>query len=370
MPEPLLASLQIMGGLVLLVFAGEILVRGASSMAQLFRMSPLMIGLTVVSFGTSAPELAVSLKAIYSNSDALAVGNVVGSNIFNILFVLGGSALIVPLLVDSQLIRRDVPIMIVASLLLMYFANDGRLTRIEGGILFLMLVVYLAWCFFQSKKEPQSVQDEFSGNWPGDLFSWKKFLVSAGLVIAGIGLLALGANLLIRGAVWTAISLGVSELVVGLTVIAIGTSLPEAVTSLVAAYRGERDIAVGNVVGSNIFNILAVLGLSGLLAPRSIPIPIEAIGFDIPVMVAVAFACFPIFATGNLIRRWEGGLFFFYLFLYLAFVVLNAIDSDHLDKLVMVTYVFIIPLTAITIAVSCYQSITHRKRGDSEERSE
>lgn len=366
MHEPLLASIQIIGGLVLLVFAGEILVRGASSMAQLFRMSPLLIGLTVVSFGTSAPELAVSLKAIYSNSDALAVGNVVGSNIFNVLFVLGGSALIVPLLVDNQLIRRDVPLMIVASLLLMYFANDGLLTRFEGGVLFSMLILYLTWCIFHSRNESIRVQSEFSENWPEKKFSWKNLFVSGTMVVAGIGLLALGANLLILGAVWTAASLGVSELVIGLTVIAIGTSLPEAVTSLVAAYRGERDIAVGNVVGSNLFNILAVLGLSGLLAPRSIPIPIEAIAFDIPVMVAVAFACFPIFATGNLIRRWEGGLFFFYLILYLAFVVLDAVGSNHLDKLAMVTYVFIIPLTVITIAVSCWQSIAGRKANRSQ----
>jgi len=357
-----LATIQILGGLGLLVIGGEVLVRGASGLAQLMKMSPLLIGLTVVSFGTSAPELAVSIKAIYNNSDALAVGNVVGSNIFNVLFVLGGSALIVPLLVDSQLVRRDVPLMIIASMMLMFFTRNGELTRLESVALFGFLIGYLALAFYQARSEKKS--PEMGGNISDSSAKSQSKLPSISwnliLVIVGIALLAGGANLLIRGASWTATSLGVSELVIGLTVVAIGTSLPEAVTSLVAAFRGEREIAVGNVVGSNLFNISAVLGLAGILSPRPIPIPLDANSFDIPVMVVVAFACFPIFASGNVIRRWEGGLFLFYLVLYLGFVVLNAINSDHIDKLATVTYVFIIPLTVITVAVSCYQSIANR----------
>jgi cation:H+ antiporter len=357
-----LATIQILAGLGLLIVGGEVLVRGASEMAKFFRMSPLLIGLTVVSFGTSAPELAVSLKAVYSNSDALAVGNVVGSNIFNILFVLGGSALIVPLLVNSQLVRRDVPLMIIASMMLMFFARNGELNRWESLLLFGFLIGYLALAFYQSRTEnalasisppAEGATDLAQSGSPGLVWHLLQ-------VVGGVALLAIGANLLIRGASWTAASLGVSELVIGLTVVAIGTSLPEAITSLVAAFRGEREIAVGNVVGSNLFNISAVLGLSGILSPRSIPIPLDAISFDIPVMVVVAFACFPIFASGNIIRRWEGALFMCYLVLYLAFVVLIATDSHHIDKLTTVTYVFVIPLTVLTLAVSCYQSICNR----------
>lgn len=356
-----IATIQILGGLGLLVMGGEILVRGASALAQFFRMSPLLIGLTVVSFGTSAPELAVSLKAVYSNNDALAVGNVVGSNIFNILFVLGGSALVVPLLVNSQLVRRDVPLMIISSMMLMLFTLNGELNRWESLLLFLFLIGYLVLAFYQSRTEkaltasPASMTDIPAATHA----RYARLFWNLLQVVGGVALMAIGANLLIRGASWTAASLGVSELVIGLTVVAIGTSLPEAITSLVAAFRGEREIAVGNVVGSNLFNISAVLGLCGILSPRSIPIPLDAIAFDIPIMVVVAFACFPIFADGNIIRRWEGALFLAYLVLYLTFVVLIATGSSHLDKLTTVTYVFIIPLTVLTVAVSCYRSFTN-----------
>ena len=355
-----LASIQIFGGLVGLVIGGELLVRGASRLARAFRISPLLIGLTVVSFGTSAPELAVSLQAIYSDSDSVAVGNVIGSNIFNVLFVLGGSALIVPLLVSSQLVRRDVPLMIAASVLMWYFCADGSLERWEGGGLFVILLGYLYWSFRESNRESEQVKHEFEQGGGASSNVKSSLIFDLIYIVAGLAALAIGAQQLVQGASSIALSWGIDELVIGLTVVAIGTSLPEAVTSLVAAIRGEREIAVGNVVGSNLFNILAVLGISGLLAPRAIPVPVEAIWFDIPIMVVVAFACYPIFATGNLIRRWEGALFLLYLTLYLAMLVLDAIDSSYLVSLKLLATLLFVPLTIITIGVSVWQSIRAR----------
>ncbi|MCA9212122.1 MAG: calcium/sodium antiporter [Planctomycetales bacterium] len=356
MNELLWAWVKIGGGLVILVGGGESLVRGASGLAAAVRISPLVIGLTVVAFGTSAPELAVSVQAAQTGSGDLAMGNVVGSNIFNVLFILGLSALIAPLVVSSQLIRRDVPVMIVASLLTLGFGWNGTINRWEGLGLFAGVVAYTWWCIRQSRKETREVQAEFAQEWPQT--DRHAIGVDLALIVTGLCLLGIGSRLLVDGSVSAAESLGVSKLVIGLTIVAMGTSLPEVVTSIVAALRGERDIAVGNVVGSNIFNILCVLGLSSAIAPSGVAISTAALAFDIPVMIAVAVACLPIFFSGRVIARWEGALFFFYYVVYTVYLVSHAVGNDAVGNALRdAMIVFVIPLTTVTVGISVWRCI-------------
>ncbi|HUG68786.1 MAG TPA: calcium/sodium antiporter, partial [Pirellulaceae bacterium] len=360
MSETLLDAATIVAGLVVLVVGGELLVRGAVALAASMRISSVVIGLTVVAFGTSSPELAVNLQAAYAGNADVGVGNVVGSNIFNVLFILGISALVAPLLVHSQLIRRDVPLMILASVLLLALSLDGEVSRLDGSVLFVGLVVYVGWCILQSRRETPTVQSEFAKEFGPVTSGAKLVLVQIGLIGGGLVMLSLGSHWLVLGAVSVATRLGVSELIIGLTIVAVGTSLPEVVTSVVAAWRGERDIAVGNVVGSNLFNILCVLGLSSIFAPDGIAISPAALRFDIPVMIAVAVACLPIFFTGNVIARWEGALFFFYYLVYTAYLVLNATDHALGNTLRDVMIMFVIPLTTITLAVTTWRSFRQK----------
>jgi cation:H+ antiporter len=292
--------------------------------------------------------MAVSVKSAWAGQPDLALGNVVGSNIFNVLFILGASAIITPLVVSSQLIRLDVPIMIGASLLTLLLAGDGSVGRLDGAILFALAVAYTVFQIRQSRKESAAVREEY-----GREFGPSRSATAANLafIAAGLVLLVLGSRWLVNGAVAFAQALGVSELVIGLTIVAAGTSLPEVATSILAAFRGERDIAVGNVVGSNLFNLLAVLGLAGLVAPGGLPAPAALLRFDLPVMVTVALACLPIFASGAMIARWEGALFLFYYAAYTAYLVLAAQQHDALPAFSALMEAFVLPLTAITLAV-------------------
>jgi cation:H+ antiporter len=342
----------LVAGLGLLVLGAEWLVKGASRLAAALGISPLVIGLTVVAYGTSSPEVAVSVKSALAGQPDLAVGNVVGSSIFNVLFVLGASAAIAPLLVSSRLVRLDVPIMIGTAFLTLLLAADGSIGRLDAALLFAGAVGYTAFQIRQSRKEPAAVQEEYGKEY-GKEYGQRRTGTAANvvLVVAGLALLVLGSRWLVNGAVAFAQALGVSELVIGLTIVAAGTSLPEVATSLLAAIRGERDIAVGNVVGSNIFNVLAVLGLSGLVAPAGLPVSRALVTFDAPVMVAVAVACLPIFASGARIARWEGALFLFYYAAYTAYLVLAAQQHDALPAFSAVMEAFVLPLTAVTLAV-------------------
>ncbi len=312
-------------GLILLVGGAELLVRGASRLAVAAGVSPLVIGLTVVAYGTSAPEMAVSANAALSGQADLSVGNVVGSNIFNTLFILGISAAIAPLAVSQQLIRRDVPLMIGVSGLFAALALDLRLGRVEGAILLAGAISYTWWSIRQSRREGEPVRQEYAEAFgkPGPVRR-HPWLLHAGCILAGLGALVLGSHWLVEGAVILARYLGVSELVIGLTIVAAGTSLPEVATSVVASLRGERDIAVGNVVGSNLFNILAVLGLAGVLAPGGLAISPAALRLDIPVMLATAVLCLPIFLTGYVISRREGLLLLASYLVYTACLVLSS----------------------------------------------
>ena len=339
-------------GLVALVAGAEALVRGASRMALSFGLSPLVVGLTIVAFGTSAPELAVSLGASLDGKPDLAIGNVIGSNIANTLLILGVSAIIVPLSVAGQIIRQEVPILIAVTLLLLGFAYNGVITRAEAAVLLCLMLAYTTFLVVQSRRASTQTKAEFEGEMPPDSGWDRHWSVQLALVAGGLGLLVLGADWLVSAAVEVARALGVSDLVIGLTVVAIGTSMPEIATSILAALRGERDIAVGNVVGSNLFNILGCLGLAGVGSSAGLPVPQAALSFDLWVLLAVSFACLPVFLTGREIARWEGFVFLGYYLAYTAFLILKAQEHAALPLFSSAMLGFVIPLTALTLGVS------------------
>jgi cation:H+ antiporter len=346
--------LTFIAGLIALVVGADLLVRGASKLALSFGISPLVVGLTIVAFGTSAPEVAVSVGAVLDGKTDIAMGNVVGSNIFNVLFILGVSALIIPLVVNVQLIRQEVPIMIGASLLLLALSLDGKLSAVDGGMLFGLLVAYTVFLILQSRKETKAANDEYAAEvQPAAPGSWDSNLwVQMVLIVAGLGFLVLGSEWLVSASITFAKALGVSDLVIGLTIVAAGTSMPEVATSIMAAIKGERDIAVGNVVGSNTFNILGCLGLSGLVAGDvGLVVATSLLNFDIWVMLAVALACLPIFTTGREIARWEGAVFVAYYAAYVAYLILAAQQHDALGTFSSVMMGFVIPLTVVTLVV-------------------
>jgi len=345
-------------GLILLVFGADFLVKGAASLAKSLGVSSLVIGLTIVAFGTSAPELTVSLMSSLNGESDLAFGNVVGSNIFNILFILGVSALIVPLTVHRQIIRIETPLMIAAAFAVWLISSDGILERWEGILLFVGFVAYTVGQIYFSRKQKQSAPaDSVVGEFSSDSKSRPKQITF--IVLGLVGLVA-GSKLFVDGAVALATRMGVSELVIGLTIVAAGTSLPEVATSVMAAIRKERDIAVGNVVGSNIFNILAVLGMSASVSPNEIVIPESALSFDVPIMVAVSLACLPIFFTEYRIGRWEGLLFLGSYFIYTATLVLKAQGHALLPFMTETTTYFLIPLAVLIIAASTLKF--HKRR--------
>lgn len=354
----MLTTILFVVGLGLLVVGAEWLVKGASKLASAAGISPLVIGLTVVAFGTSAPELAVSVNAAWNGQADIAMGNVLGSNICNVLLILGLSALITPLVVTHQLIRLDVPLMIGASVVLYGLAFNGQLTRWEGLLLFMGSLAYTLFAIIKSRSEnaeTQSVQDS-KAMLSLPYSRGKQLAYNLLLIVVGLGMLVVGARWLVSGAVAAARWLGVSELIIGLTVIAVGTSLPEIATSVIASLRGERDIAVGNVVGSNLFNILLVLGLTTLVAPAGMAVAPAVLRFDMLVMIAASVACLPIFFTGHCIARWEGGLFVGYYMLYLLYLGLEATGHPALAPFTIALLGFVLPLTAITLMVSLWRS--------------
>ncbi len=296
--------LFIVSGLVLLAVGAEGLVRGASSLARAAGVSPLVIGLTVVAVGTSLPELMVSVGAAVRGNGAMALGNVVGSNISNVALILGAAAMLNPMRVHAQVVRIDAPILLAASLVLGGMLVDGRLSRLDGSLLAGGILAYTWFSIHAARSEPDSIQQEYDRGIPNRHRLW----VDLALLVGGIGALGFGADLLVDGAVIIATAVGVSQVVVGLTVVAIGTSLPEMATSVTAAYRGEGDIAVGNAVGSSIFNILAILGVTVLVRP----LPTDALrAVDLAVMIGLAVALLPMMRSGFTLSRWEGGVLLF-----------------------------------------------------------
>ena len=341
-------------GLALLIAGGEALVRGASTLAAKVGISPLVIGLVVVSAATSAPELAVTVGAVLEGEPGLAIGNVIGSNIANILLILGVSAVLSPLVIQRQVVRFDIPVMLGISVMLVVVSLDGVLSLIDGILLLGGLILHAVLSIIVGRRESKD-----AAYTPAEmpLNSEPVPLWLAGLLVAlGVGLLVFGAQTLVAGAVNIALDLGVSSLVVGLTVVAIGTSLPELATSIVALRRGERDMAVGNIVGSNIFNIGLVLGLPAILFAEGIPLPDAAIALDLPLMLAAALALLPIAFTGFIIARWEGSLFVGLYVAYLLYVVLASTEHDAASGFTSIMLWFVLPLVAITlIAVTAYE---------------
>jgi len=349
-------------GLVVLTAGAEVLVRGAVGLAAAARISPLVIGLTVVAFGTSAPELVVSVRATLTGQPEIAVGNVVGSNIFNVLVILGLAALIVPLRVDQQLVRLDVPLLIVVSLVVFAMCLGGRLDQFEGGILAAALVAYTVWLVRKSRRENSAAvlgeyATEFAEQTPS---TPRRTLVFLTLVAAGLVMLVLGADLFVDAAITVARGWGLSEMVIGLTLVAAGTSLPEVATSLVAACKGERDIAVGNVVGSNLFNLMGVLGLAGLITPGGIPIGAEAVAQDLPVMVLVAVACLPVFLIGHAIERWEGVVLLAFYGLYTTALICEAQGREQTLQLVTQAAWVLGPLAVTAYVVTLVRQLRVR----------
>jgi cation:H+ antiporter len=321
-------------GLVFLITGAEWLVRGASGLAAALGISPLVIGLTVVAFGTSAPELAVGVRASLFGQPGetdIALGNVVGSNIANILLILGLASIFAPLIVHKQLLRFDVWVMLGTSFLLWLMASDGLLSSLEGLMLFLGILLYTGWSIHASRKQEREEAQARSGaeqvektqestNWLNNIL----------LLISGLTMLIVGSDWLVNGASQVARVLGVSELVIGLTIVAVGTSLPEVATTIAATIKGKRDLAVGNAVGSNIFNILLILGATALVSVSGIPVSQQAFTFDLPVMILVSVLCLPIFFTEWAISRWEGALMLGYYVAYLLYLVLKGMDSSIL----------------------------------------
>ncbi|MBK7062799.1 MAG: calcium/sodium antiporter [Rubrivivax sp.] len=343
-----------LGGLATLVVGADLLVRGASRLALSLGISPLVVGLTVVAFGTSSPELAVSVGAVLGGKTDIALGNVVGSNIFNVLSILGLSALVTPLTVNLQLIRQEVPIMIGASLLLLLLGLDGRLGVVDGALLTGLLLVYTGFLIHQSRRQTQAAHDQYAagiqvvraGGWTARL------PVQLALIVGGLVALVLGSDALVTASVTFAKALGVSDLVIGLTIIAAGTSMPELATSVAASIKGERDMAVGNVVGSCTFNVLGCLGVSALASGSAgLLVPAAALHFDLWVMTGVALACLPIFITGREIARWEGAVFLLYYVAYVSYLVMAAQHHAALRAFSGVMMSFVLPLTVITLVV-------------------
>jgi len=319
----MLSSLLICGaGLVLLYYGAEGLVRGGSNLGLQLGLSPLVVGLTIVAFGTSAPELAVSLNAVLADRPDVAIGNVVGSNIANIGLILGLSALVSPILINVRLIRIDIPIMIGTSLLFCLLMWNGLLSRFDGGLLLTGIIVFTVFSIIAARRAGAQTQEDYGEELEREVHTGqRKWWLDTAMVVGGLALLILGGRFLVDGAIEIARFAGLSEAVIGLTIVAVGTSLPEMATSILAAARKLGDIAAGNIIGSNIFNILGILGASALVAP----LPLGNITWiDISVMLAFALLVLPLAYTGFTLKRWEGGLFLTGYAAYITWLVASA----------------------------------------------
>jgi cation:H+ antiporter len=336
-------------GLATLAAGAEFFVRGASRLATLLGISPLIIGLTVVAFGTSAPEVAVTVSAGLQGQNDIAFGNIVGSNISNFLLILGITALVAPLTVSQRLVRLEVPLLLSLSLGVFILAYDGVINRAEGLLLTAAAVVYTVLVVWQCLRENGGKPKE-EGQGTDDPKAESRPWLKNGLLLAvGLAGLVVGSQWLVTGATGIARLFGVSELVIGLTMVALGTSLPELATSIAAAIRGERDLVIGNVIGSNLFNLTFVLGLAALIPSSGVPVPSSGIAFDLPVMLAVTAGSVPVFFSGYRIGRREGLMFVSYYVAYVLYLLLNSVEHDLLPAYSTFMMRYIIPLTILLL---------------------
>ncbi len=351
-----LTIVALLVGIVCLVGGAELLVKGAATIASKLGIAPVVIGLTVVAFGTSAPELAVSVSAAFGGNADVAFGNVVGSNIGNILLILGASAVVGGLAVQQRIIRFDIPLLIVVSVVALLMSLDNNIGRVDGIILFAGVIAYVAWLVREARGERTDVVEEYTESVETleGVATERPLWFNLVLVAAGLTVLVVGSQLLVNGATDIAESAGVSDLVIGLTVVAIGTSLPELATSILAALRGQRDIAVGNVIGSNLFNLMSVLGLSAVVSNDGIPVSDVSLRLDFPVMLAATIVLVPIVWNGFQIKRWEGFVLIGFYAVYVAYLVLDASDSSAAD-VVGPAALIVAPLVALTFGVTGFQ---------------
>ncbi len=359
-----LSAIEVLIGIALLFLGGELFVQGAVCLALIFGIPQLVIGLTVVALGTSAPELFVSVNSVLSGSDALAVSNVVGSNIFNLLVVLGSSALVLPLKVESRLVRRDVPVLLTVSAAVWGMASAGHFTWQAGTALLIALIINSIWEIRTAREEPEEMEeaepqinvDSAKGGFTKATFN----------LLSGIFVLTYGSNLLVKGASTLAISLGVSEAVIGLTIVSAGTSMPELITSLVAALKGRTDLAIGNIVGSSLLNQLLVLGTTAFVAgEKGLQVDEMIIKHDLPIMILSTIACMPIFWTKGRISRLEGGML---LGLYIAYLtdklIPRTIPTFQEEFRIAVLFI-IIPAVIIIISTQSFTYWNQLKGKDS-----
>jgi cation:H+ antiporter len=297
--------------LIGLMYAADVLVKGASGIALTFGLSKGFVGLTVVAAGTSMPEFFVSLVAAIEGSPDITVGNIIGSNSFNILGILGTTALIFPLAVRSLSVKLEWPIMFAAIVLFFLFARDGEIDRLEAAFFAVCFVLFLYYMFQIAKNEAKQNEPEIDAP--------KNILVSFGLTVAGCIGLAIGSKYMVDSAVSIAQTWNISERIIGLTIVSIGTSAPELVTNIVAAYKKESDIAVGNIIGSNIFNVIFIIGFTGMISP--IPVSQAMLNFDFLVCLAASLIIFPFMINGGKINRWEGGALTLGYLMYLFFMI-------------------------------------------------
>lgn len=348
-------------GLVFLVIGAGAIVRGASQLAENLGVSSLIIGLTVVALGTSAPEMAVSVKASLVGSPGIVLGNIIGSNIFNILFILGLTALITPLLISEQLVRLNVLVLIGVSLLTIILSLNGYIGFTDGIILLILMVIYTTYLVMVGHHELVTLRsigrismDQNTSNRPGH------WLLNIAYTVMGLILLIFGAKWFVAGASTIAKFAGVSDSIIGLSIVAAGTSLPEAATAIMAVLREENDIAVGNIIGSCIYNVIAVLGISGLVVPGGLRISTGILHFDLPFFVIVSVACLPIFFTDFRISKWEGALFLGYYLTYLLYLILQARQHETLPLYSNTLIIFILPLAIVTACILIYRQKSNR----------
>ncbi len=344
----LISGIQLLMGIALLFGGGELFIQGSVSLALILEIPQLVIGLTIVSLGTSAPELFVSGSSVIQGSDSLAVSNIVGSNIFNVMVVLGCSALILPLKVESRLVRRDVPVLLAVSTAVWGFASSGKVTWQAGIALLIALIINSVWEIRTAQEEPETTENA-EPDINSDIANggWNKALIMLG---CGIILLAFGSEILVKGASTTATLLGVNETVIGLTIVAAGTSMPELITSMVAAFKGKTDLAIGNVVGSSLLNQLLVLSSCALFSGnKGLQVDNLLITKDIPLMILTTLACMPIFWTNGKISRLEGGIL---VGLYIAYLIDKVIPltlPSIQDEFRLLILCLVLPLVLIII---------------------
>lgn len=321
--------LQLCAGFVFLIAGAKFLVRSSSHLASIMGVPPLIVGLTIVAYGTNSPELLVSVQAALMDKGEIAIGNVVGSNIFNILGVLGISALVRPLRVCETIFQYDVPILIGVSLLLLFLGVNGSLSWFEGILLLVAVTVYTAWVVMHSRKAPNELKQEFKKEFGEERISAGKIWLEVGLIVLGLILLVFGSKWFVLGASAIAKMFGISDVVIGLTLVAIGSSLPELATSVYATWKGEYDIAVGNMIGSNIFNILGVLGFAAIFSKLPISIPPHMIRFDIPIMVIATVLAVPLTKKGPAYGLWKGVFFILLYLCYTAYLIFGGETRDQ-----------------------------------------